>query len=252
VRHAAAHSPYYRRRLAETGALGDGPVQLQRLPVLDKARLMEHFDELVCDPRLRRDQLLDWVGRLTGDRLYLGRYRVMVTSGSSGRPGLFVYDRAGWRSITSQVLRTTRWAGLRPSLPRQRVAALGGAAPSPRQPPGRRHPGRGPASRPEPAGHPAPRGAGRGAQSLPAHLPARLPLGGHVAGRRATRRPPPAGPPDAGHHRRAAHPRDDSAAHRRLRGLPLQRLRHHRGPVGRRMPAPPGHPPVRRHRPHRH
>jgi hypothetical protein len=28
--------------------------------VLDKSLLMEHFDELVCDPRLRRDQLLDW------------------------------------------------------------------------------------------------------------------------------------------------------------------------------------------------
>ena len=62
VRHAAAHSPYYRRWLDQTGALGDGPVQLQRLPVLDKALLMQHFDELVYDPRLRRDELLEWVG----------------------------------------------------------------------------------------------------------------------------------------------------------------------------------------------
>ena len=129
VRHAASHSPYYRRRLAETGALGDSPVQLQRLPVLDKALLMEHFDELVCDPRLRRDQLLDWTGRQTRDQLYLDRYRVMVTSGSSGRPGLFVYDPAGWRAICAQLLRSSGWAGLRPSLPRQRLALLGGAAP---------------------------------------------------------------------------------------------------------------------------
>jgi len=130
VRHAATHSPYYRQQLAETGALGNGPVQLQRLPVLDKALLMEHFDELVCDPRLRRDQLLAWVGQLTGDQLYLDRYRVMVTSGSSGRPGLFVYDPAGWRAICAQLLRASGWAGLRPSLPRQRLALLGGAAPS--------------------------------------------------------------------------------------------------------------------------
>jgi phenylacetate-CoA ligase len=129
VRHAATHSPYYRQRLAETGALGNGPVQLQRLPVLNKALLMEHFDELVCDPRLRRDQLLDWAGELTGDQLYLDRYRVMVTSGSSGRPGLFVYDPAGWRAICAQLLRSSSWAGLRPSLPRQRLALLGGAAP---------------------------------------------------------------------------------------------------------------------------
>jgi phenylacetate-CoA ligase len=130
VRHAAAHSPFYRRWLAETGPLGDGPVELRRLPVLDKALLMEHFDELVCDRRLRRDQLLDRAGQLSRDRLYLDRYRVLLTSGSSGRSGLFVYDAAGWRSITTQMLRSSSWAGLRPSLPRQRVAWIGGAGPS--------------------------------------------------------------------------------------------------------------------------
>ena len=129
VGHAATHSPYYRRWLAKSGALNGGPVQLRRLPVLDRSLLMEHFDELLCDPRLRRDQLLDWVGHMPRDQLYLDRYRVMLTSGSSGRPGLFVYDSAGWRSIGAQVLRTSRWAGLRPSVPRQRVALLGGAAP---------------------------------------------------------------------------------------------------------------------------
>jgi phenylacetate-CoA ligase len=130
VRHAATHSPFYRRWFAQTGALGAEPVQLARLPVLDKSLLMAHFDELVCDPRLRRDQLLDRVSQITRDQLYLDRYRVMLTGGSSGRPGLFVYDPAGWRSIGAQFLRSSTWAGLRPSLPRQRLAMLGGAAPS--------------------------------------------------------------------------------------------------------------------------
>jgi phenylacetate-CoA ligase len=130
VRHAAAHSPFYRRWLAETGPSPSGPVELRRLPVLDKALLMEHFDELVCDRRLRRDQLLDRAGQLSRDRLYLDRYRVLLTSGSSGRSGLFVYDAAGWRSIITQMLRSSSWAGLRPSLPRQRVAWIGGAGPS--------------------------------------------------------------------------------------------------------------------------
>jgi phenylacetate-CoA ligase len=130
VRHAASQSPFYRRWFAQTGALGEEPVDLARLPVLDKTLLMEHFDELVCDPRLRRDQLLDWTGRQTRDQLYLNRYRVLVTSGSSGRAGLFVYDAAGWRSIITQFLRSSSWAGLRPSLPRQRVAWIAGAGPS--------------------------------------------------------------------------------------------------------------------------
>ena len=130
VRHAATHSPFYRRWFAQTGALGAEPVELSRLPVLDKSLLMQHFDELVCDPRLRRDQLLDWVGQLTHDQLYLDRYRVALTSGSSGRPGLFVYDPAGWRSLGAQMLRSSIWSGFGPSLPRQRMAWLGGAAPS--------------------------------------------------------------------------------------------------------------------------
>ena len=129
VRHAATHSPFYRRQFAETGALGDGPVQLVRLPVLDKSLLIQHFDELVCDPRLRRDELFDWVGRTTRDQLYLDRYRVMLTSGSTGRPGLFVYDAAGWRSIGSGLARSTTWSGLRPTLPRQRLAFVGAAEP---------------------------------------------------------------------------------------------------------------------------
>jgi phenylacetate-CoA ligase len=126
VRHAAAHSPFYRRWLAETGPLGEEPVELARLPVLDKSLLMEHFDELVCDPRLRRDELLDWTGRQTRDQLYLDRYRALLTSGSSGRAGLFVYDADGWRSIIAQQLHSSIWAGLAPSWPRQRVAWVGG------------------------------------------------------------------------------------------------------------------------------
>jgi phenylacetate-CoA ligase len=130
VRHAATHSPFYRRQLAETGTLGDGRVQLARLPVLDKPLLMEHFDELVCDPRLHRDEMLDWVEQMTRDQLYLNRYRVMLTSGSSGRPGLFVYDDAGWRAVVSGLLRSTTWEGLQPTLPRQRMAFVGAAGPS--------------------------------------------------------------------------------------------------------------------------
>jgi hypothetical protein len=59
VRHAVEHSPYYRERLSRV--VGNGPVELSSLPVLDKAQMMEHYDELVTDSRLRRDELLAWV-----------------------------------------------------------------------------------------------------------------------------------------------------------------------------------------------
>ena len=129
VRHAAEHSPYYREQLS--GVFGDGPVELSRLPVMDKTRMMENFDGLVTDRRLERDELLAWVEGLERDEMYLNRYRVMTTSGSSGRKGLFVYDAAGWRAIAAMFFRQSGWMGVRPRLPRRfRMAMIGGAAPS--------------------------------------------------------------------------------------------------------------------------
>jgi phenylacetate-CoA ligase len=53
VRHAIARSPFYRERFA--GRVGAAPVELATLPPLDKATMMERFDDIVCDRRLRRD-----------------------------------------------------------------------------------------------------------------------------------------------------------------------------------------------------
>ena len=98
---------FYRERIGRP----TGPVELGRLPTLEKATMMEHFDELVTDPRLRRDELLAHVEALTGDALHLGRYRAMTTSGSSGRKGLFVYDRPAWRGADRHSsCATARWS----------------------------------------------------------------------------------------------------------------------------------------------
>lgn len=122
ARHAAAHSPFYRERLSLPAGRR---VELADLPVLDKATFVEHFDEIVTDPRLKRDPLLAHAETLDGDDLYLGRYRVMATSGSSGRKGLFVYDRDGWQAVVASFLRFTRMAGATPRIPRRRFAQIG-------------------------------------------------------------------------------------------------------------------------------
>jgi phenylacetate-coenzyme A ligase PaaK-like adenylate-forming protein len=115
ARHAAARSPFWRDRLA---------TELAQVPVLDKATMMERFDDVVTDRRLRRDELARHVDGITRDELHLGGYRVMATSGSSGRRGLYVYDRPAWVGLLGQFLRYAEWAGNRPSVPRRRVAAV--------------------------------------------------------------------------------------------------------------------------------
>lgn len=129
LRHAVERSPYYRERIP--GVIGSGPVELSRLPVMDKTRMMENYDDLVTDTRLRRDELLAWVEGLRRDALFLDRYRVMTTSGSSGRKGLFVYDAPGWRAVAAMFFRQSAWMGVKPRLPKRfRMAVVGGAAPS--------------------------------------------------------------------------------------------------------------------------
>ncbi len=90
LRHAAAHSPFYRERLAGLDLDRCRPADV---PPLTKAELMARFDEIVTDRRVRRAD----VERFMADpanlgRFYLGRYAVCHTSGSQGQPAVVVQE----------------------------------------------------------------------------------------------------------------------------------------------------------------
>jgi phenylacetate-CoA ligase len=128
VRHAVTNSPFYRERYAGID-LGD-PVELDRLPVVDKATVMERFDDLVCDRRLNLAAVEAQLDGLSRDELLLGRYRAMATGGSTGRKGVFVADRAEWRQYLAGFFRWNHYGGLKPRLPRRlRIASIGAARP---------------------------------------------------------------------------------------------------------------------------
>jgi phenylacetate-coenzyme A ligase PaaK-like adenylate-forming protein len=127
VAHASRHSPLYRERLG--GEVAPHEVRLEQLPVVTKADLMDRFDDLVTDPALRLADLERHVEALRGDELYLGRYRVMTSSGSSGRRAIYVYGIEEWREVIASALRWTAWAELTPSLPRRRVASVSATGP---------------------------------------------------------------------------------------------------------------------------
>src|SRR5918999_5620336 len=128
VRQAVAASPFYRGRYAGLD-LGD-PVELDRLPVLDKATVMERFDDLVTDRRLTLAAVEAHLDGLTGDQLLGGRYRAMATGGSTGRKGVFVADRPEWRQYLAGFFRWNHYVGLKPRLPRRlRIASIAAARP---------------------------------------------------------------------------------------------------------------------------
>src|SRR5262249_52090160 len=51
IAHAVTSSPYYRETLGRDALAGD--IHLDELPILTKQTLMEQFDRVVADPRLR-------------------------------------------------------------------------------------------------------------------------------------------------------------------------------------------------------
>jgi phenylacetate-coenzyme A ligase PaaK-like adenylate-forming protein len=122
--YASERSPFWRERLPTAEP------RLDRLPVLTKDELIGSFDELVTDRRLRLDDLLHHLDQIDDDALYLDEFRVMTSSGSSGRKAVFVYDRAAWTGCAAMFMRRSAWIGIRPSLPRQRLAMVWGASPT--------------------------------------------------------------------------------------------------------------------------
>ncbi len=128
ARHAVAASPVYRELYAGIELADD--LDVRALPVVSKAMLMERFEEWVSDPRLRLSGVEAHLERVRGDELYLGAYRCIPTGGTTGRKGVFVYDRDEWRQCLTAFLRWSELIGLRPRLPRRvRVATVAATSP---------------------------------------------------------------------------------------------------------------------------
>jgi phenylacetate-coenzyme A ligase PaaK-like adenylate-forming protein len=96
VHHARTASPFYRHRYRSVPSHVE---DITELPVLDKPTLMSRFDDWVTDPDVTLEDLRtnflaheECVGQL-----YLGRYLVMTTSGTTGEPAVLLHDRLSWR-----------------------------------------------------------------------------------------------------------------------------------------------------------
>lgn len=88
IGHARAHSRYYAELYSK---LPQGVHDLRMLPVTNKQRLMERFDDWITDARVTLAGVQEHVAdsELVGKRL-LGTYTVTTSSGTTGRRAYFV------------------------------------------------------------------------------------------------------------------------------------------------------------------
>jgi phenylacetate-coenzyme A ligase PaaK-like adenylate-forming protein len=124
IRYAVDRSPYYREALGADAF--DGDPRLDELPTLPKRVLMEQWDRVVTDRRLR---LAEVEAHLAGDtpaELILGDYHGFVTSGTSGLRGVFVQTRAEFELHVATCLRTMIRVGIGPGA---RIVGIGAPGP---------------------------------------------------------------------------------------------------------------------------
>jgi putative adenylate-forming enzyme len=104
---ARSSSPFYAE--FHKGLAG---ASLSDLPVLTKATMMERFDDFMTDRRIRLADVERHLERLPMAPLYLDRYRVCSTSGSTGHRGFFLFDQEEWLTTLSSFRRSISWCRL--------------------------------------------------------------------------------------------------------------------------------------------
>lgn len=115
---AYAHSPFYREFHR-----GMYHAPLNELPVLTKRVMMNNFDELVTDRRIHLADIRQHRNSAPDSR-YLGRYWVNATSGSTGSPGIFLYNKRDWTTVLASFARGYEWAGIHLNAFRRRKVAV--------------------------------------------------------------------------------------------------------------------------------
>jgi phenylacetate-CoA ligase len=104
-------SPYY-RRVIQQHRINPSTCVPADFPVLTKADVALHFDDLVTDRRLSRERVAAFLAASSNPADLLdGRYHVLHTSGTSGTVGYFVFSKEAWIKGASHAARMAplRW-----------------------------------------------------------------------------------------------------------------------------------------------
>lgn len=119
LRYAYEYSAYYRSTFETAGITPENidELPLTAFPSIDKQQLLAHFDELVTVPDLRQEELRRFDAEVTVDRKpFKGKYHIVHSSGSTGKPGYFVYDEAAWQSMLLGIVRGALWGMSMPQI----------------------------------------------------------------------------------------------------------------------------------------
>jgi phenylacetate-CoA ligase len=103
---AIGRSPFHAARLAGINPARFELTDLARLPIMTKAQMMDSFDEVVTDRRVRRGAVEAHLAASVAEpSLLLGDYVCLVSGGSSGLRGVFVQTAEEYAEFAASVMR---------------------------------------------------------------------------------------------------------------------------------------------------
>jgi phenylacetate-coenzyme A ligase PaaK-like adenylate-forming protein len=79
--------------------------ELAALPAMTKDDLMDNWNEIVTEPRLKLADVEKFLDRLEGDDYLLESFHACASGGSSGRQGVIVFDWDAWTTVYAATVR---------------------------------------------------------------------------------------------------------------------------------------------------
>lgn len=110
IQYAFDNSEYYKRIYTNAGITRDSlqTIEIAKLPTIDKSILLNNFDELVTKKEVKQKDLIQF-DQSAREGNYLNKYHVVHSSGSTGKPGYFIYDDEAWNDMLLGIIRAALW-----------------------------------------------------------------------------------------------------------------------------------------------
>lgn len=110
--YAYQNSPYYRKafRAAGINSRNISYMPIERFPTMDKQKLLDNFDRVVTVRGLTQEKLRRFdSSENAGKKAMGGKYHLIHSSGSTGKPGYFLYDNNAWDTMLIGIIRAALW-----------------------------------------------------------------------------------------------------------------------------------------------
>lgn len=111
LHYAYDHSDYYRTAFTQAGITKQtiDITPISEFPSINKKELIKHFDELITVDDVKQSELcaFDELEDMKGT--FKDSYHVVHSSGSTGKPGYFIYDEQAWNQMLLGIIRGALW-----------------------------------------------------------------------------------------------------------------------------------------------